>query len=44
MIGMADAQGQAERRVAWVTGASRGIGRGVEVTALAERYGIDVTS
>jgi NAD(P)-dependent dehydrogenase (short-subunit alcohol dehydrogenase family) len=30
---MADAQGRAERRVAWVTGASRGVGRGV-ATAL----------
>ncbi len=29
--GMADVQGQPARRVAWVTGASRGVGRGIAV-------------
>ena len=29
-------------RVAWVTGGSRGVGRGVET--LAARYGVDVSA
>jgi NAD(P)-dependent dehydrogenase (short-subunit alcohol dehydrogenase family) len=31
VIGMADARGHGGRRVAWVTGASRGVGRGVAI-------------
>jgi NAD(P)-dependent dehydrogenase (short-subunit alcohol dehydrogenase family) len=43
---MADEDGAPPRRVAWVAGGSRGIGRGVAI-ALGQadwRYGVDVSS
>jgi NAD(P)-dependent dehydrogenase (short-subunit alcohol dehydrogenase family) len=41
---MADADGPAARRVAWVTGASRGVGRGVAVTLGQAGWAVYVTA